>query len=290
MTPSLFKLRHRDMRTTKTNIITLFMLGLVLLTGMSMVKDKLIKHEVCSIKNNTFSGGERLVYEIYYNWKFVWLPAGQVTFDVKEDSTDYFVEIRGKTYESYNSFFEVDDYFYSRFDKESLLPKEFVRIVHEGKYRRFDSLSFQQDSLVATAFHGRTRSGALEIPMPMDGCMHDMISILYHIRNIDFGNLDKGTRLPVEVMFDKEVFPLNVHYKGKKKKKIKGLGKHTTIYFEPEVVAGEVFDEETTMKIYASDDGNRLPLLIESPVSIGSVKAVLSSTSGLKDDIQYRKD
>jgi hypothetical protein len=36
------------------------------------------------------------------------------------------------------------------------------------------------------------------------------------------------------------------------------------------------------MKIYVSDDQNRLPIMIESPVSVGSVKAVLQSYEGLR--------
>ena len=34
--------------------------------------------------------------------------------------------------------------------------------------------------------------------------------------------------------------------------------------------------------VYVSDDKNRIPLLIESPVSVGSVKAVLKNYKGLK--------
>lgn len=277
------------MKARKTFIILSLCLGFIVLLGMSMTKEHYLTHETCSIENETFGAGEHLVYAVYYNWNFVWIPAGEVTFDIEEDSTDYFVTIKGKTYESYNSFFEVDDYFFSRIDKSTLLPKEFVRIVQEGKYRRFDSLSFQQDSLLATAFHGRTRAGAKEFDIPMENCMHDMISILYHIRNVHFDQLHKGDKLPIQVMFDKETFPLQVKYHGEKKKKIKNLGKRKTILLEPEVVAGEVFDEDTTMKIYASTNENKLPLLIESPVSIGSVKVVLKEAKGLKVDMDFSK-
>jgi hypothetical protein len=44
------------------------------------------------------------------------------------------------------------------------------------------------------------------------------------------------------------------------------------------VVAGAVFDEETTMTIYTATDDLKIPLMVESPVSIGSVKAVLQSS------------
>ena len=51
---------------------------------------------------------------------------------------------------------------------------------------------------------------------------------------------------------------------------------------EVELVEGYVFEEGSKMKVWFSDDQNKLPLQIESPVSIGSVKAVLLRHEGLK--------
>ncbi|MBK9043084.1 MAG: DUF3108 domain-containing protein [Saprospiraceae bacterium] len=38
----------------------------------------------------------------------------------------------------------------------------------------------------------------------------------------------------------------------------------------------------TELKVYVGDDENKLPLMIESPLSVGSVKAVLISEKNLK--------
>ena len=62
--------------------------------------------------------------------------------------------------------------------------------------------------------------------------------------------------------------------------------RYNTVIVSPEVISGEVFEEGTEMNIYVSDDNNRVPLLIESPVSVGSVKAVLKNYSGLKYDLK----
>lgn len=259
----------------KILLVYMAMAIITLLLMSSMTTTHVVDHDPCEIENKTFDSTEHLVYKIYYNLKFVWIPAGEVSFDIHETDQDYEVTVVGKTYTSYNSFFEVNDYFYSRFDKETLLPEAFVRIVQEGKYRKFDSLYFDQSQQLAYSFNGRKRATAKKDTFALDHCMHDMVSILYHMRNIDFDQLNKKDELPVQVMFDEEIFPLSVKYLGTKKKKIKGLGKRNTIVLEPQVVAGEVFDENTTMKIYASNDDRRIPLMIESPVSVGSVKAIL---------------
>ena len=113
--------------------------------------------------------------------------------------------------------------------------------------------------------------------------MQDMLSILYYVRNQQVEGYEKGDEIPINVFFDKETYPLKVFYDGKdRKKKIKNLGKFNTLKFIPEVVAGYVFDEETRMKLWVSDDQNKIPLLIESPVSIGSIKAVLKRYENLK--------
>ena len=64
--------------------------------------------------------------------------------------------------------------------------------------------------------------------------------------------------------------------------KIYNQGKHQTHLIRPEVISGHFFDQDTRMDVYISADSNRIPLMIESPVSVGKIKAVLSSYKGLK--------
>lgn len=273
--------------------IKVTLLSITILFSMSLsaqMAPDISKADNCGgIDNNAFQGGEKLVYKLYYNWKFVWIPAGEVKFNVVENDDDFEVYVTGKTYDSYNSFFEVDDKFYSKMNKETLLPSDFLRDIKEGSYLKYDSISFNQTAYNATTYHGKTKESAGVEDWNLGECMQDMVSILYHVRNFDFGSKKKGHKFPVKIFFDKEIFDLDVEYKGvKKKKKIKDLGKFDTYEFSPEVVAGEVFDEDTRMKIWVSKDGNKIPLQIESPVSIGSVKAVLKSYEGLKYPLQKR--
>lgn len=270
------------MNNIKTTLLSLTLL--LTLSLSAQVAPDIDHNDNCNgIENNAFQGGEKLVYKLYYNWKFVWIPAGEVKFDVRENEDDFEVYVTGKTYESYNSFFEVDDKFYSKMDKETLLPSDFLRDIKEGSYIKYDSISFDQKNYNANTYHGRTKETAEIENWDLTECMQDMVSILYHVRNFNFEDKEKGHKFPVKIFFDKEIFDLDVEYRGvKNNKKIKDLGKFDTYEFSPEVVAGEVFDEDTRMKIWVSKDGNKIPLQIESPVTIGTVKAVLKSYEGLK--------
>lgn len=228
--------------------------------------------------NNTTIGlvdGERLVYDVYYNYRFVWLRAGEVVFETREADDHYLVEVTGKTFPSYSCIFKVDDYFATQIDKETGLPDYFVRRVHEGKYRKYDSLAFDQQNLYATSYVGKTSASVKEQRMDFATCMHDMLSIVYQMRALDFDTIAAGSIIPYEVAFDGETYDLALAFNGPKRKKIKGLGHRDTYVIEPQVVAGAVFDEKTTMTLYTMTDDLKIPLMVESPVSIGSVKAVL---------------
>ena len=60
------------------------------------------------------------------------------------------------------------------------------------------------------------------------------------------------------------------------------MGRYETYVFSPATIAGEVFKEGDKMKVWVTKDQNRLPLIIESPLAVGSVKAVLMDYKGLR--------
>ncbi|MEM1221043.1 MAG: DUF3108 domain-containing protein, partial [Bacteroidota bacterium] len=85
---------------------------------------------------------------------------------------------------------------------------------------------------------------------------------------------------------DKEEWPLKVTYMGtESNKKVKGGDRYNTYLFSPETIAGSVFNEGDRMKVWVSQDANRLPVLIESPVSVGSVMVVLKDYKGLRHEL-----
>ena len=238
----------------------------------------------CSKENTSFIGGEELVYKTYYNWKIVWIPAGEVRFRIYDEGDEYILEAIGKSYTSYDNFFRVNDFYSARIDKETLLPKTFVRYIEEGNYRKFDSLYFDQKNEKLFSFNGKTKEAAIAKTFEIDPCALDLLSVMYSLRNTDVDQYKPGEYLDISMFIDEETYPIHVVYDKKENKKIKDLGKYPSIKVKPELVVGNVFKEGDVMNIWVSNDKNKIPLLIESPISIGSVKAVLKSYSGLRHD------
>lgn len=243
----------------------------------------------CSKENTSFIDGEELVYRAYYNWKVIWIPAGEVRFRVYESEDEYKLEAVGKSYSSYDNFFRVRDYYATTLDKETMRPKTFVRRIEEGKYRKFDSLSFDQKNGIINSFNGKVKEKAKHKQFEIDSCTLDLLSVMYSLRNTNVDEYEPGEFLDIAMFIDEEIYPIHVVYDKKEEKKIKNLGKFPSLKVKPELIVGNVFKEGDVMNIWVSDDKNKVPLLIESPISIGSVKAVLKSYSGLRNSTVLEK-
>lgn len=271
-------------KNKKLYLILIFLFGLILLSTGFIKEDQDIQD--CVIENTAFKGGEKIIYKAYYNWKFVWVPAGEAEFNLRENKDNYEITVIGKTYKAYDAFFKVRDYFHSKIDKRTMFPKYFVRIVEEGNYRRFDSLVFNQDQRKAISYNGKNRSTAIRKVIPLAQCTHDLLSVLYFMRNINIHKYKVGEYIPTKILFDETIYPIKVKYEGKYDNfEIKDLGTFNTIKVIPDLVSGNVFKDGNRMHIWVTNDANKLPLLIESPLSVGSAKAILKSYTGLKHPI-----
>ncbi len=242
-----------------------------------------MKGPQCEMRNTAFQAGEELTYKVYYNWNFVWLSAGEVTFRVREINGEYHLAAHGSTYKSYDWFFKVRDKYDSYVDKKTLLPRLSIRNVEEGKYRLYDEVRFDRSTGKATSVRGKTKDVAKPTDYVVNPCVHDVLSIIYYARNLDFKSMRSGQDFPVNIFIDKEEWNLKVQYLGKEdSKRIRHMGRFRAVKFSPQVIEGYVFKKDDRMIIWATDDENRMPLMIETPVSVGSVKVILKSYKGLR--------
>ncbi len=248
--------------------------------------------EPCATTNFTFQNGEKITYKIYYNLNFVWIPAGEVVFKVFDEGAQYHYQAIGTTYSSYEWFFTVRDEYNSWVDKNTLLPNYSERSVSEGDYHIFEKISFNQSERKMTVWRSKKKGEEeTKTEHTVTDCVHDVLSSFYQLRNQNFSTQQSGYAVPFRIFMDKEEFPLKMRYAGKEgKKKVYGMGKFKTMKFQPEVIVGNVFKDDAKMSVWVSDDENRIPLLIETPVSVGSVKMVLKEYWGLKYDFKGKAD
>ncbi len=252
-------------------------------------KQTLFDIDPCTVQNTVFRSGETLVYKIYYNWKFIWVPAGEVRFTVRDSADMYIVEAFGETYPSYNWFFKVKDYYMAVLDTSNLLPVLAIRDVHEGRYKRYEKVSFDHDNRKAKSIRGRDKSSTNTRDIPLDACLRDILSVMYYIRSLQVDQMECGEFFRLKIYINRKSYGLKMSYGGvSHKKQIHRLGTFNTKKFHPGLLNSSVFKKGDKMTIWVTDDHNKLPLLIESDVSLGKIKAVLKSYEGLRHPLTAR--
>jgi hypothetical protein len=150
--------------------------------------------------------------------------------------------------------------------------------VYEGGYAFKENVTFDQSKQLA-----ETKKGKYNVP----ACVQDVLSAIYYARNIDFEKYKPGDRIPFHMFIDEEVHPLFIRYLGKEVIKTK-YGRYNAIKFSPLLISGTIFSGGEKMLVWVSDDKNHVPLRIESPITVGSVKVDMKGYSNLRYPLSCR--
>lgn len=234
------------------------------------------ENEKCDVRSTALAEGEKITYKIAYKWGALWLSAGEVVFtldNAKYANKDVFhAKGYGYTYKSYDWLFKVRDTYESYFDKETLLPYKFIRDVNEGGASFYQNVTFKHEAGKAISLNG-----TYNIP----SCTQDIMSAIYYTRCIDWSQYKKNDTIPITVFLDDEVHSLYVRYVGKEKVNVRS-GNYNCIVFKPLLIKGTVFKGGEEMTVYVTDDDNKIPVLVKSPILVGDIRAEVHEIKGNK--------
>jgi len=232
-------------------------------------------NDFCSIRNTAFKAGESITLKVYYTLG-VYVAAGEATFNTTLETLNgkpvYHIVGEGRTYNFYDNFFKVRDRYESYVDTTTLKPYKFIRNIYEGGYKKYENVSFNHNTNTAV-----TTNGVFKVPE----CVQDVVSSIFYARNIDFTKYKPGDKIPFSMFLDDEVYNIYIRYMGKETIKTK-YGKFRAIKFKPMLIKGSVFEGGEKMTVWVSDDGNRIPVRIESAITVGSIKVDMSSYRNLR--------
>jgi hypothetical protein len=238
------------------------------------------------IENKSFKGGESLVYKVKYDL-YINVPVAEIEFRVNDKLREFngqqclhFSAI-GKTYKFYDNFFPVRDYFNALIDPETFRPRVFTRDVNEGDYSKKDYTIFYPEKGKV-----KTKKGK-EYEIPED--TWDILSVWYLARNFDYDNMEIGDSIKMHTFIDNETYPIGLQYGGVEVVKT-SIGKIKCHVIKPLLIAGEIFKSEEDMTLWVSADKNKIPVIIESGISVGKVRAEIDYYSGLRHDLTSRID
>lgn len=230
----------------------------------------------CGLRNNAFLDGERIEYDIFYSVIGLYVNAGTASFttnmETLNNKTVYHVTGSGSSNTSYDWIFKVRDQYESYFDTATLQPYKFIRNVNEGGFKIYENVTFNQKTNTAI-----TDKGVFKVP----NCIQDVLSSIYYARNIDYNSYKPEDKIPFNMFLDNEVHQLYIKYMGKEKIKTR-FGKFHAIKFRPLLVKGTIFEGGEGMTVWVSDDANHIPLRIESPIVVGSIKVDMMEYENLR--------
>ena len=243
----------------------------------------------CNENNTAFAPGEVAYYHAYYNWRFIWLNAGSVKFSVnkkqwKGNPALHFSSI-GTTHPGYDRLYKIRDTFEVFVDPITIQPLEYRQITNEGSYVANHHYVFHKSN--RTIHTSITREGGPVETSVLNwaDCTFDLLSMVYRSRNIDFSKYKKNDKIPIRMIIDGEIHNLYIRYLGVETINNRDGKSYRCLKFSPLLVKGTIFESGEDMTVWVTDDLNRLPIVVEAKILVGSVKAVFYDARGLKHPI-----
>ena len=219
-----------------------------------------------------FKVGEHYGYKIKYGI----LTIGQADVDMSatlvkvNDRPCYKVNVLGRTV-GVTDLFKVRNNYQSYIDTASILPQKFVYSAREGDYKRDQSFIFDRNRNKVMRYENNKKT---EYKVPQN--VQDVISSYYYLRTLDYSKLLSGSRPKAPLFFDDELYDMQVKFAGKSKVKTR-FGSIDVLMLHPILPANSLFKDEESIRIFVSDDANRVPIRLEIDFKFGTVSMEMHS-------------
>lgn len=267
-----------DMVTKKRRALGLLLLSVWLL-GMTPVQAQ------CTAKNDAFQSGERITYDLYFNWKFIWKKVGLASLTT--DAATY----RSRPAYRFNLLSvgsKKTDFFFKMRDtltcyvSDRLEPLYFRKAAEEGKRHTVDEAWFSYKDGIATVKQKRTwhvpARESQEMEYSDSRCIFDMLSILAQARSYDPKDYKVGDKILFPMATGRRVEEQTLIYRRKEEVKANNDTTYRCLVFS--FVEYNKGKEKEVITFFVSDDKNHLPIRLDMYLNFGSAKAYLKKVKG----------
>ena len=248
-----------------------------------------IANAQCPLENTAFQAGETLNYDLYFNWKFIWVKAGTASLTTKESNWNgenvYRSELITKTSNRIDKFFMMRDTLQCIMQK-NIVPLYYKKAANEGGKYYVDEVWYTYRNGSTSLRHkylsrkGLTSEAKSEIKQ----CAYDMISMMMRARSFDATQFSVGEKIIFPMADGRKVEDVTLIYRGKKEYKMKGNeNKYRCLIFS--FVEYEKEKEKEIITFYITDDANHIPVRLDMFLKFGTAKAYLKNYQGLRNSM-----
>lgn len=233
-----------------------------------------------------FTNGEYCKYGVYYNWHFIWVYSGNVEFttskeQLNEQNVWHFKAIGG-TFMPYDLLYKVRDTFEVYTSIKPFLPIRFKRVVHHAQKNSSHQYVFDHQKEVVYSCIKRNKQNLFRDTLILGKNTHDLLSSAYFFRGFNFSKFEKGKRFYYRMLVDNEIEDLYFRYLGTEVVTTRNKKKFRCHKLSVQLMEGDFFPEGEYMKVWITDDMNKIPVQVETEIKVGSVKVVLLDIKSFK--------
>ena len=256
----------------------------LLLGGLFIWLGTLSLQAQCATKNEAIQPGERLTYELKFNWKFIWVSAGEAKMDLLPVTHDgkscYQTTLYAVSNRTVDMFFKMRDTL-TCITTDNLEPLYFRKGAEEGNRYVVDEVNFSYENNKCIVNQHRWRKGrdTKYAKDTLDYCVFDMLSILLRARSFNPTSYKKGDKILFPMATGTAVEEQTLIYRGKKNFKAENKVKYRCLVFSL-VEYDKKKKEKEVITFYVTDDKNHLPVRLDLYLNFGSAKAFLQTIEG----------
>jgi hypothetical protein len=214
------------------------------------------------------------------------ITAGEATLSVanriheQNERPCYKVDVHGRSVGAFTRIVKIRDTWGTYLDTAYMKPHRATRDMQENKYRLQEDLIFDYNKRLVRVKRDERRDTTYRIPNPI----YDIVSGYYFLRQVDFKSLQEGTVITMDAFFDNQQYKFKVRFVGKERIKTK-FGKVPCIVISPIMPDNSFFDGENAIRLWMSDDANRVPVRCSAELAVGSVDLDLTEYQGTRTSI-----
>ncbi len=246
-------------------------------------------HAQCPTENKAFKAGEKLTYDLYFNWSFIWVKAGTAyytTRNAKYNGQECLrTDLISLSNKRCSAIFPMKDTIMAYLTSD-LVPLYFRKGANEGGNYTVDEVWYSYpNNKVKLRQRYRNKKGKVSYyACEKKECVYDMASMLSLARSFDEKVYCKkaGQRFTFPLATGDEVKEEILEYNGRKRWKANDGVTYNCLLFT--LIDDE--DEKKERKLlsfYITDDANHLPIRIDFFLKFGSAKAFLTKSENLRN-------